>query len=80
MARTIEAGAVAYTSPFENHPAVVQALANGRSLWGNPPAVLRRTRDPRQLAGALRQRGFMFPRRAFSPATAPTGPRTTTGW
>ncbi len=61
MARAIDAAAVAYTSPFENHPAVVQSLANGRPLWGNPPSVLRRTRDPGMLADALRRRGFTVP-------------------
>ena len=65
LARTIDAAAVAYTSPFENHPAVVQALANGRSLWGNAPAVLRRSRDPRMLAAALRRRGFIVPDARF---------------
>ena len=40
--RTIDCDAVAYLSPFENHPRAVSALAAGRALWGNPPDVLRR--------------------------------------
>jgi predicted ATP-grasp superfamily ATP-dependent carboligase len=61
LARSIESDAVAYLSPFENHPAVVQALMRGRVLWGNPPDVLRRVRDPQQLADALRRRGLAVP-------------------
>ncbi len=53
--------AVAYASNFENHPDAVDALAVGRTLWGNPPSVLRRVRDPWQLADALRLRGIPAP-------------------
>jgi predicted ATP-grasp superfamily ATP-dependent carboligase len=49
VARTIESDAVAYLSPFENHPALVEQLAEGRQLWGNDAAVLRRARDHRML-------------------------------
>lgn len=52
-ARDIECDAVAYLSSFENHPDAVRALAAGRVLLGNPPAVLRRVRDPGLLASAL---------------------------
>jgi predicted ATP-grasp superfamily ATP-dependent carboligase len=50
--------AVVYLSPFENHPRAVEALARGRALWGNPPAVLRRARDPFEVARVLRSRGL----------------------
>jgi predicted ATP-grasp superfamily ATP-dependent carboligase len=60
-ARAVAADAVAYLSPFENHPALVEALSRGRVLWGNPPDVLRRVRDPHQLAAALRRRGLPAP-------------------
>jgi predicted ATP-grasp superfamily ATP-dependent carboligase len=60
-ARQVDVDAVAYLSPFENHPAVVQALASGRRLWGNPPDVLRRVRDPRVLMSALSRRGLATP-------------------
>jgi len=40
VARTIETDAVAYLSPFENHPSVVDELARGRSLWGNSSSTL----------------------------------------
>lgn len=60
-ARRLNVDAVAYLSPFENHPAVVQALASGRRLWGNPPDVLRRVRDPRALSESLERLGFATP-------------------
>ena len=44
--RSIECDAVAYLSPFENHPAAVRDLAADRALWGNDVATLHRTRDP----------------------------------
>ena len=45
-AERIEADVVAYLSPFENHPAAVERLARGRTLWGNDASVLRRVRQP----------------------------------
>jgi uncharacterized protein len=60
-ARGVECGSVAYLSSFENHPKAVATLARGRSLWGNPPTVLRRVRNPLVLAQALRERGFAVP-------------------
>lgn len=52
-ARSIEYDAVAYLSPFENHPSSVERLAQGRMLLGNPPSVLARARDPRLLSVTL---------------------------
>jgi uncharacterized protein len=60
-ARGIECDTVAYLSSFENHPKAVATLSRGRTLWGNPPAVLRRVRDPLALARALGERGFAVP-------------------
>jgi predicted ATP-grasp superfamily ATP-dependent carboligase len=60
-ARSIASGAVAYGSSFENHPRAVATLAAGRALWGNPPAVLRRVRDPRLVGEALSRRGLPVP-------------------
>ena len=59
--RDIAADAAVYLSPFENHTRAIDALALGRALWGNPPDVLRRVRDPFLLAGVLRRRGFAAP-------------------
>jgi len=59
--RRIEAGAVAYVSNFENAPGAVETLARGRTLLGNPAAVLRRVRDPLALARALPRLGAHTP-------------------
>ena len=60
-ASAVEADAAAYVGGFENHPRAVERLAAGRTLWGNPAAVLRRVRDPLALARALRARGIRVP-------------------
>ena len=60
-ARHAPADAVVYLSPLDNHPDAVRAIARGRRLWGNPPEVLRRVREPRQVAAALRDAGLRAP-------------------
>lgn len=60
-AQDVACDAVAYAAGFENHPRAVGALAATRALWGNPPDVLARVRDPLRLARALRRRGFATP-------------------
>jgi predicted ATP-grasp superfamily ATP-dependent carboligase len=60
-ASEFERGAAVYGSNFENDPDAVRTLATGRTLWGNRPSVLRRVRDPRQLAEAFRARGVYVP-------------------
>jgi len=60
-ARSVECDAVVYLASFENHPNAVKALAEGRTLWGNPPEVIRRVRDPVILAEVLRKRGLAGP-------------------
>ena len=57
-ARDIDADAVAYGSPFENHPKAVAALARNRRLLGNAPDVLHRVRDPLFVADTLRRHGI----------------------
>lgn len=57
-AQDVECDAVAYLSPFENHPRAVDLLARGRTLWGNPADVLRHVRNPLLLARALRAHGL----------------------
>jgi uncharacterized protein len=59
--------AVVYLSPLENHPSAVRRIARGRQLWGNDPGVLRRVRDPRGLAAALRDAGLRAPQVAEGP-------------
>jgi predicted ATP-grasp superfamily ATP-dependent carboligase len=58
---TVTCDAASYLSSFENHPSAVRALATGRTLWGNPPEVLQRVRDPMLLAGVFRKRGLAVP-------------------
>jgi len=53
--------AVCYVASFENHPHAVAVLARRGTLWGNPPAVLRRVRDPVRLARALTAHGLPAP-------------------
>ncbi|HEX5107529.1 MAG TPA: ATP-grasp domain-containing protein [Vicinamibacterales bacterium] len=60
-ARGVDADAVVYLSPFENHPVAVARLARDRMLWGNRPETLRRVRNPLLLAESLRRRGFKVP-------------------
>ncbi len=76
-ARTAEAGVVLYTSPFENHPPAVELLGSARDLWGNSPLVLKRVRDPFDLAAALRARGFQVP---TIRASAPPREEATRPW
>jgi predicted ATP-grasp superfamily ATP-dependent carboligase len=61
-ARSIECDAVAYLSNFENHPAAVGVLTAHRTLWGNPPEILTRARDPILVAQILNARGFAAPK------------------
>jgi predicted ATP-grasp superfamily ATP-dependent carboligase len=67
-ARTLDCDAVAFASPFENHPRAVEALARGRRLWGNAPSTLRAVRDPVRLATTLRRHGLAAPAVRVGPA------------
>jgi uncharacterized protein len=60
-AKEFECDAAVYLSNFENYPDQVRTLTRGRTLWGNPPDVLRRVRDPKCLALALKRRGIASP-------------------
>jgi len=51
VAAELERDAVAYLSPFENHPTAVRRLAARGALWGNDASVLERARNPQALAG-----------------------------
>ncbi len=46
-------GAVVYGASFENHPGLVERLAERHRLLGNPAATLRAVRDPVRLGAAL---------------------------
>ena len=66
--------AVAYGANFENHPDAIAALARDRTLWGNPPDVIRRVRDPKLLSEALRRHGLAALEVSTEPRTK--NPRT----
>jgi predicted ATP-grasp superfamily ATP-dependent carboligase len=61
-AQAVDADFAVYTSNFENYPDAVACLARGRRLLGNPPEVLVRVRNPIELMGVLRHRGFATPK------------------
>jgi predicted ATP-grasp superfamily ATP-dependent carboligase len=63
-------GTVVYGASFENHPALVERLAQRHALPGNPPATLRAARDPVRLGAALGE--LPYPR---TTVTAPTSGR-----
>lgn len=50
-----------YTGPLENHPELVESLSRRRTLWGVDAAVLRRVRDPIEVARVLRAAGLAVP-------------------
>jgi predicted ATP-grasp superfamily ATP-dependent carboligase len=60
-----------YTGAVENHPDLIDAIARVRPLAGNPGDVVRRLRDPVQLAAAARAAGLSFPETMSSPDRIP---------
>jgi len=59
--RRLDFETVVYISNLENHPEVVEELAQGRVLLGNAPAVLRQVRDWRALRAFCREEGIPCP-------------------
>lgn len=59
--RHLDFEAVVYISNLENHPEVVEALAQGRALLGNAPTVLRQVRDWRTMRAFCREEGIACP-------------------
>jgi uncharacterized protein len=60
-----------YCGGLENHPRLVDRLANIRPLAGNPGDVLRQVRDLQQLMAAATDAGCEFPKTLFSAADSP---------
>jgi predicted ATP-grasp superfamily ATP-dependent carboligase len=54
--------AVVYTSNLENHPDLVERLAERAIIIGNSPETLKKVRDPGALAALCERCGFRFPR------------------
>jgi uncharacterized protein len=67
IVRNISCDAVAYLANFENHPEAVRTLAANRTLWGNPPDVLKRARDPILVAHTLWKNGLAAPASCVEP-------------
>jgi predicted ATP-grasp superfamily ATP-dependent carboligase len=62
-------------SGFERTPGLLAELAEGRPLWGTPPAVVRALKDPLRFAALARQVGVAHP----VTRTLPPEPRAS-GW
>jgi len=65
------AAAWCYTGAIENHSNLIDAIANVRPLAGNPSDVVRRLRDPAQLAAVACAAGLSFPETHSSPNGVP---------
>ena len=72
LAAQFPPGPVLYTGGLENHPHVIAELARTRELWGNPPDVVERVRNPFTLFPLLAACGFAGPR--LAPPHAPCPP------
>jgi predicted ATP-grasp superfamily ATP-dependent carboligase len=58
---SVKAPWAAYTSNFENYPAAVTRLAQGRRLLGNSASTLTRVRDPLELTRVLKRHALPAP-------------------
>jgi predicted ATP-grasp superfamily ATP-dependent carboligase len=63
------AGRVVYGASFENHPALVERLAERHAVLGNAAAILRAVRDPGRLGTA----GLPYPRTLSAPPAERSG-------
>ncbi|MDE2060391.1 MAG: ATP-grasp domain-containing protein [candidate division NC10 bacterium] len=57
--------ALVYVANLENHPSVIEAVASGKPILGNSPAVLAPVRHPARFFGFLAQAGIPAPEIAF---------------
>src|SRR5262245_9389147 len=63
-----------YGSGLESRPDLLAQLAEGRRLFGNAPATVARTKNPRAFFALLDRLGLPYP------AISDTAPRDTAGW
>src|SRR5688500_5956860 len=61
VAEGLPAETAVYLATFASEPDAVRALAAGRTLWGSPPDVLRRVRDPWLVMMAFHEHGIPAP-------------------
>ena len=64
LAKQFPPGPVLYTGGLENYPHILRELVAQRELWGNPPYVVERVRDPFTFFPTLASAGFITPRLA----------------
>jgi predicted ATP-grasp superfamily ATP-dependent carboligase len=57
--------ALAYVANLENYPSVIEAIADGKPILGNSPAVLASVRDPARFFEFLTRAGIPAPHLAF---------------
>ena len=62
---------VVYGSGLESHPDLLAQLGTGRRLFGNAPATVARTKDPRDFFALLDRLGLPYPTISFA---APSDP------
>ncbi len=62
-----------YTGGLENHPRTVDAISRERILWGNGGAVLRRVRDPWDVAETLHAAKICVPQLRHANDSQPSG-------
>jgi predicted ATP-grasp superfamily ATP-dependent carboligase len=70
-ARSLTAGPWMYTGALENHPSLVRAIAQERTLWGNDAGVLRKSRSPRFVFDRLQAQDLPCPRLCTNPTQPP---------
>lgn len=63
-----------YGSGIDTRPRLVEALAQGRILFGNPPSILKQVNEPRRFFDLLAELGIPHPETRFSP------PQNLEGW
>jgi uncharacterized protein len=50
-----------YTGALENHPRLIEQIAQSRRLWGNDARAVRKVRSPQKLAAMLAAAGIPYP-------------------
>ena len=62
-----------YSSGLESRPDLLARLAEGRRLYGNTPATVSRTKDPKDFFALLDRLGLPYPEIAAAPPADPAG-------
>jgi predicted ATP-grasp superfamily ATP-dependent carboligase len=62
-----------YGSGLESRTDLLAQLADGRRLFGNAPATVARTKNPREFFALLERLGLAYPAIAYAPPAEPAG-------